>query len=123
MCFAPFLRLGEGKAMSMTYESVETEKSGDSPRKLIAEVHQQGWTWRWVGAVFGLAGGIACVLSGSAITAATWLTGAAGYGPVLHRFGAILLVLTIPLLIFGAHCLDLIEKQKDKERRLRFEDE
>jgi hypothetical protein len=67
--------------------------------------------WRRLGSIFGLGGGLACVLFGSIITASTWFMGTVGYEPWLHKLGTLLLVLTIPLLIFGAHCLDLIERQ------------
>jgi hypothetical protein len=115
------LRVKAGKAMSMTYESFAAAQSG-SPQQVIAEATLHGWTWPALGAVLGLAGGAGCVLCGSIITAATWLTGAAGYGPFLHKLGTILLVLTIPLLLFGGHCLDLIEQQRDREQERRFRD-
>ena len=121
MCFAPFVRVGKGEAISMTYRWLKAEESNHNARQTIVETGLRGWTWRRIGAAFGLGGGLACALSGSVITAATWLTGAAGYGPALHRLGTGLLVLTIPLLIFGAHCLDLIETQKDRARKRRFD--
>ena len=109
--------------MSMNYRWLKAEENNHSARQTIAETGLRGWTWRRIGAACGLGGGLACALSGSVITAATWLTGAAGYGPILHRLGTGLLVLTIPLLLFGAHCLDLIETQKDRTRKRRFDTE
>jgi len=71
--------------------------------------------WQTVGAVCGVSGGMITALLGALLTAITWLTGAsAGYGLWLHRAGAVLLFSTIPLLIFGAHCLDLMEKHADR---------
>jgi hypothetical protein len=80
----------------------------DGQRELIDDIKFHGWTWKVMSATFGLAGGFTAAVFGSALTAITWLTGyAAGYGLYLHRTGTLLLVLTMPLLIFGAHCLDL----------------
>jgi hypothetical protein len=61
--------------------------------------------------VFGLSCGIISPLIGSVLTAIAWFTGPEWHGLPLHRGGTVLLFLTIPFLIFGAHCLDLIDKQ------------
>jgi hypothetical protein len=61
------------------------------------------------GAMFGLCLGILSPLLGSLLTAITWLTGPRWHGFFIQRDGAVLLFLTIPLLIFGAHCLDLLD--------------
>ena len=44
------------------------------------------------------------------LRAGRWTTG--GTGGTVHRVGTVLLVINIPLLIGGAHCLDLIERKK-----------
>ena len=61
----------------------------------------------------GLCGGIVAGLLGSIITAVAWFTGPEWHGYLLQRDGTILLVLNIPLLIFGAHCLDLMDKKRE----------
>lgn len=71
-----------------------------------------GWTWRTAGAVFGLCGGFIAPLIGSILTAISWFTGPEWHGFFLQRDGTVLLFLTIPLLMFGAHCLDLMDKQQ-----------
>ena len=38
----------------------------------------------------------------------------------LHRDGTVLLFLTIPLLIFGAHCLDLMDKHDEEASNSRL---
>jgi hypothetical protein len=75
----------------------------------------RGLVWKFIGALVGLCGGIMVGVLGALITAVTWFTGEEWHGVLLKRDGTILLFLTIPLLIFGAHCLDLIEK-KTKNR-------
>ena len=71
-----------------------------------------------VGAIFGLGGGILAPLIGSIFTAISWFSGPIWHGFAVQRDGTVLLFLTIPLLIFGAHCLDLIDQQAEKARKL-----
>lgn len=98
--------------MHTTFDELETRRKVDR-RKLAAELREHSSTWKGCGAVCGLSGGIIACLCGSLLTVSTWFTGAEGYGPRIQTLGTILLSLTIPLLIFGAHCLDLLEKQKE----------
>jgi amino acid transporter len=80
------------------------------------------WDWRSVGAIIGLSGGVVSALIGSVLTAFSWFTGAAGVGAYVQTTGTVLLVLMIPMLIFGAHCLDLTEKRKKADRLSRFKE-
>ncbi|MBC7909159.1 MAG: hypothetical protein H7Y30_01580 [Pyrinomonadaceae bacterium] len=105
--------------MSMTFDKLETRPKVDR-RKVVAEFKDHGWSWCAIGAVFGLVGGIMAALIGSLLTASTWLTGTQGFGSYTQTVGTVLLVLTIPLLIFGAHCLDLMESRKDREKGIRI---
>lgn len=81
----------------------------------------RAWDLPTLGAIFGLAGGVVCVLFGSIFYAATWVTGTEGAGGHLRLVASVALMLTIPLLVFGAHCLDIAEKRKraETERRLK----
>lgn len=74
------------------------------------------WGLPVLGAIFGLSGGTICALFGSVLTAVSWFTGAGAAGSYVRTFGTALLVLTIPLLLFGAHCLDLSEKRSRREK-------
>jgi len=89
-----------------------------SPHSIMEQIHLHGWNWRSAGATFGLCLGILSPLVGSLLTAFTWLTGPHWHGFFIQRYGTVLLFLAIPLLIFGAHCLDLIDKE-DEQRKPR----
>ena len=87
------------------------------PRGLIERVRVHGWTWRSGGAVCGLCFGIISPLIGSILTAIAWFTGPEWHGLHLHRDSTVLFALAIPLLAFGAHCLDLMAKQDEEARK------
>jgi hypothetical protein len=80
-------------------------------RNLIARLRNAGWCWQTAGAVFGLFFGILSPLIGSAFTAISWVSGPQWHGFSVQRYGTVLLCLTIPLLLLGAHCLDLLDKR------------
>ena len=71
------------------------------------------------GAAFGLCFGILSPLVGSVITAITWFIGPQWHGFFIQRDGTVLLFLTIPLLIFGGHCLDLLDTKDKAAKRQR----
>jgi hypothetical protein len=84
--------------------------------RLKAALRGQGWTLRSTGACVGLFGGVIAPLAGLALTALAWIIGD-WHGFHLGRDGAVLLFLTIPLLIFGAHCLDLLDKETEGAKK------
>ncbi len=90
-----------------------------TPHLVMEQVHLHGWNWMSAGAVCGLCFGILSPLVGSILCAIAWVTGPQSHGFSIHHYGTVLLFLTIPLLIFGAHCLDLMDKQDEvaKDRR------
>jgi len=75
------------------------------------------------GAVLGLAGGIISGCVGAVLSVSAWFEGTAGIGAYLRTAGTVLFVLMIPLLVFGAHCLDMFEKRKKSERESRFKED
>ena len=87
-----------------------------TPGRIRATVRDHGWTWKSTGACVGLLGGVIAPLVGLALTALTWLIGD-WHGFHLGRDGAVLLFLTIPLLIFGAHCLDMLDKETERVKK------
>lgn len=107
--------------MTRDYEMlVEQKEDAARLRTLYAGARRSRSLWRWPasGAVFGLAGGVIAVIFGSVLLAIAWTTGDASSGLSLHGIGSILLLSTMPLLIFGACCLDVLEKRTQKSERL-----
>ena len=84
--------------------------------RLRAALREHGWTWKGTGACVGLLGGLIAPLLGLALSALAWFIGD-WHGLHLGRGGTILLMLTIPLLIFGAHCLDLLDKDDERAEK------
>ncbi len=68
------------------------------------------------GAAIGRAGGVAAGIAGALLTAAGWLTDNEGARHWLSTAGSALLLLTIPLIILGAFCLDWMEKNHPRRR-------
>lgn len=68
----------------------------------------------YTGAVLGLGGGLIAPILGSIITVISWFVDPAWHGISLHGSGTTLFALTLPLLILGAHCLDLLDKEKNR---------
>lgn len=71
-------------------------------------------TWEPVAAFACFAGSILSLALGFAFTT-DWLINAVRH-PVLHAVGITLLIIGIPLLILGGHCLDLMERRTKKSR-------
>lgn len=70
------------------------------------------WTWQICGGVVGLAGGLVAILCGAVFTALSWLSASPDNVSYLRTCGTVLFSLSIPLLIVGAHCLDLSDKRR-----------
>jgi len=88
-----------------------------TPGVVVKQTREHGWTWTSGGAICGFGFGMICPFIGSILTAISWYTGPHWHGFSIQRYGTVLLFLTIPLLIFGAHCLDLMDKE-DEERAM-----
>jgi len=88
-----------------------------TPGSIIAELRCHGWTVKTGSAAFGFCGGVAAAVLGSILTVVAWFTGAVWHGHSIQRFGTILLFLTIPLLVLGAHCLDLLDREREGKQQ------
>jgi hypothetical protein len=80
-------------------------------KELYLFTRRGGWTWQANGAVFAIAGGILAAILGTLLSAGAWSLGDESNGLTLHGVGSTLLLSTIPLLVLGAHCLDLMERR------------
>jgi hypothetical protein len=63
-----------------------------------------------IGAASGLAG-IVALFFGATLSVGAWFAGQGSSGTWLHRIGVALLLLAIPLLAFGAHCFDCVDRE------------
>jgi hypothetical protein len=79
----------------------------------------RGWTWQAVVALSGCGGGILAAAFGSLLSAVAWARGDDAGGLSLHGLGSILLLSTIPLLILGAHCLDLLDRRAETSQQVK----
>ena len=69
-------------------------------------------TWEPAAAFACFAGSILSLALGFAFTT-NWLLDAVRH-PVLHAVGITLLIIGIPILILGGHCLDLMDKKNKR---------
>lgn len=80
-------------------------------RELYAATRRGGWTWQAVGAGVGLVGGGVAPVVGALLLAVAWACGGEAGGLSPHAAGGVLLLSTTPLLLAGAHCLDLLDER------------
>ena len=73
-------------------------------------------TWEPIAAFACFAGSVLSLALGFAFTTDWVLSGVRH--PVLHAVGITLLIIGIPILILGGHCLDLMEKKNKKSDRV-----
>ena len=95
----------------MTYDEMKRRADSESKQRLAYRAGGNPWDWCSFGAAVGLGGGLIAVLVGSLLTVISWLTGTSSY---MQAIGTVLLFLTIPLLVIGAQCLDLMEKKQKR---------
>jgi hypothetical protein len=87
-------------------------------KELCLWTHGRGWTWQAVVALSGCGGGILAAALGSLLSAVAWARGDGGGGLSPHGLGSVLLLSTIPLLVLGAHCLDLLDRRAETGRQV-----
>ena len=88
----------------------------------VAELISGTWNWKNGAAAFGLAAGFIAPILGSIVTVISWFRDPVWHHVALHQAGTTLFVLTLPLLILGAHCLDLLDKDKKQAIAKGYED-
>ena len=80
--------------------------------KPYAKTERQARTWRLIGGILGLASGLTACLFGTVFAVLGWLATPGVAATYLQRYSTVLFILVIPLLLFGAHCLDLQDRKK-----------
>ena len=89
---------------------VFVRKDARTGKKLAATNRRRLENAQFLGAAFGLVGGVSAALLGGFFTAAGWFISNEWSRHWFSIMGTTLLVLTIPLLIFGGYCMDWVEK-------------
>jgi len=84
-----------------------------TPHSAIRELIRGEWNWKNGAAAFGLAAGFIAPIVGSIVTVISWFRDPVWHGLALHQASTGLFVIVLPLLVFGAHCLDLLDKEKE----------
>lgn len=79
----------------------------------IKDLLRGNWNRKTSGVVFGLCGGFIALIVGSLVTLVSWFIDPKWHGIWLHQTGTFLFVVSLPLLILGAHCLDLLDKEQE----------
>lgn len=98
--------------MNKIYVLQEHELRGGIYHGILLLTGKNRGAWQMVGAAVGLLGGLLSTVLGVLIWAVVGLIAPAGaFGAFLDGAGTALLVLPLPLLALGAHCLDLLEKK------------
>jgi hypothetical protein len=107
----------------MTAQS-ETTSCFEMDPQMTVEYRTQSCSWGWplFGALIGLFGGTVAAILGSVFTVVSWITNAEVNGVFMQSLGTDFFLLTIPLLVLGAHCLDVVEKGKKNERKSKFDE-
>jgi hypothetical protein len=96
--------------------AVFAEREGQTAMKAPTRARRVLGRFQLIGAVVGLAGSVLVVLSGAAFTVAAWIAADEGLRHWLSTAGSVLLLLTIPLIILAAFCLDWMDRD-DSPRR------
>lgn len=95
----------------------------DQQLDLYEEMHRliqiNPWTWESIGAVSGLVGGVLSPVIGTLLIAVTWFIHSERIVSSINDLSILSFILTIPLLVFGAHCLDLLERKTARHSLLR----
>jgi len=91
--------------------------------RAVTELISGTWSWKNGTAAFGLAAGFIAPILGSIVTVISWFRDPVWHHFYLHQAGTTLFVLTLPLLIIGAHCLDLLDNDKKQAIEKGYKDD
>jgi hypothetical protein len=96
--------------MDNTYE-LQEDQGLDVYEEIHNLIRTNPWAWQSIGAVVGLLGGVLSPALGTLFIAITWFIKSEPTFSTLNVLSIVSFVLTIPLLAFGGHCLDLLERK------------
>ena len=82
---------------------------------MVIRIERNHSPWQAVAAFGCFVSAVLAFLFGTLLTTG-WLLNAEVH-PLLHALGLTLLIVAIPILMLGGHCLDLLDKRGDKVRR------
>lgn len=107
--------------MDRRYESLREWKETERRLKNLYDwTRRGGLTWQAAGAVSCNVGGVLAGAVGTLLSAVAWALGDESGGLSLHNVGGVLLLSMIPLLILGAHCLDLLDRRVERSRQPKY---
>jgi hypothetical protein len=95
--------------MNTTYESLNVRADIDLYQDIESLIKKNPRAWQSVCAVLGLAGGVIAPILGATSDVATWFVHSQKVNAYLHVSSIVLCALTLPLLILGACCLDMLQ--------------
>jgi len=96
--------------MSQDYD-LQEHQEWDIYEEMRRLIETNPWAWQSIGAVAGLLGGVLSPVLGTLLIAVKWFVHSERVVSSLNGLIIVSFVLTIPLLTFGAHCLDLLERK------------
>ena len=99
--------------MKQNYE-IQDDLECDIYERMHHLVANNPAAWQSIGVVSGLVGGALAPVLGTLLIIATWLVHSERIVSFLDDLSILSFVLTIPLLVFGAHCLDLLERKTER---------
>ena len=102
--------------MSADFKLIENRVEVDLYQEIETLIRKDHWRWQSVSAMTGLVGGCIAPILGAASDITAWLVISANVISFLHVLSIVLCALTIPLLVLGASCLDLLEGKSAKLR-------
>lgn len=107
------------KALAFTQLSTQSEASPPVTR------HQMLAKLQVVGAIVGLAGGVAAAFLGALLITVGWFVTNDAIQRWVSTTGSVLLCLIIPLIILAAYCLDWMEKGQPQRwsKVVRYDDD
>ncbi|HEX8138162.1 MAG TPA: hypothetical protein VF544_11275 [Pyrinomonadaceae bacterium] len=100
--------------MNATFKSLENKTEFDLYQEIETLIKGNPRAWQSVCALLGLAGGVIAPILGGISDVITWFVHSNSVNSYLHALSIVLCALTLPLLIAGASCLDLLQAKNLK---------